>query len=204
MKTLNLLLLATFLCCFTGCEDKKTTTPVSEVNQTTLQTEEHNDTLTIKERNKPHTFILSDIEDHNYTVNIINKEITISTVSKKLIILNFFATWCPPCKGEIPYLADLQKKYKDSLFVAGILLNDDIDKEGLQHFIDNYGVNYFISNAKENDALAKLAMKRLHLTEDFPIPLTILFKDGHYYSHYEGAVPIEMLEHDMKNAMKKE
>jgi len=203
VKTLNLLFLATLLFCFTGCEDKKTE-PVIEVNQTNVPHEDQNDTIKIRKINQPYTFLLSDSQDTNHTLHIVNKDINISGVSKKLIILNLFATWCPPCKGEIPYLADLQTKYKDALFIAGILLNDDINQTALQTFKQTYGVNYFISNAKENDALAKLAVERLQLPEDFPIPITILFKDGHYYSHYEGAVPVEMLEHDIKNAINKE
>ena len=118
--------------------------------------------------------------------------------------MNFFATWCPPCKSEIPYLADLQKKYDGTLFIAGILVNDSLDKKTLKAFIEEYGINYFISRAQDNNTLVKLAVKRLQLDENFPIPLTILFKNGNYYSHYEGAVPVEMLEHDIKEAIHKE
>ena len=153
---------------------------------------------------KKYTFALNDLNDSNYSITIVNKHIEISHVDQKLILLNFFATWCPPCKSEIPYLADLKKKYDASLFIAGILVNDTPDKKTLETFTEAYGVNYFISNSKDNNALGKLAAKRLQLDEDFPIPLTILFKNGNYYSHYEGAVPVEMLEHDIKEAIHKE
>ena len=208
MKTINILFLTIFLFCFTGCEDKKSTADtrheknitkemVSEENSTELSAEE-------LELRKKYTFQLSDMNDTNHSITLDYKHIDISDVSEKIILLNFFATWCPPCKGEMPYLADLKKKYEGKLFIAGILVNDTPDKEHLQTFLKESEVNYFISNSSQNDALADLAAKRLKLGENFPIPLTILFKNGHYYSHYEGAVPVEMLEHDIKNAMSKE
>jgi len=198
VKKINILFLTAVLLCFTGCEDKK---PDTTVKKATIE-----DSNKTKETNKSkkYTFSLSDLNESNYSVSIENKHIEISTVNEELILLNFFATWCPPCKGEIPYLADLQKKYKGKLFIAGILLNDSPDDKTLKAFAKTYGINYFISNAKDNNALGKLAAKRLQLDKDFPIPLTILFKNGNYYSHYEGAVPVEMLEHDIKEAIHKE
>jgi len=198
VKKINILFLTAVLLCFTGCEDKK---PDTTVKKTTI--EDFNKTKETNE-SKKHTFSLRDLNGSNYSVSIENKHIKISTVNQKLILLNFFATWCPPCKGEIPYLADLQKKYKDRLFIAGILVNDSPDDKTLKAFTETYGINYFISNAKDNDAFVKLAVQKLQLDENFPIPLTILFKNGNYYAHYEGAVPVEMLEHDIKEAIHKD
>jgi len=205
VKTLKLLLLTTVLFYITACEDKKTE-PVSESNHSIIEEESDQvkEEKKTAERSKKYSFILSDVNDSNRTLSIENKHITISDVPQKLILVNFFATWCPPCKGEIPYLTDLQKKYEANLFITGILVNDNIDGESLKTFISDYDINYFVSNATQNEPLAKLAVKRLQLGENYPLPLTILFKNGNYYSHYEGAVPMEMLEHDIKNAMSKE
>jgi len=198
VKKINILFLTAILLCSTGCEDKRTDTAVKKtVTEEVPKIEK-------AEYMKKYTFALNDLNDSNYSITIVNKHIEISHVDQKLILLNFFATWCPPCKSEIPYLADLKKKYDASLFIAGILVNDTPDKKTLETFTEAYGVNYFISNSKDNNALGKLAAKRLQLDEDFPIPLTILFKNGNYYSHYEGAVPVEMLEHDIKEAIHKE
>ncbi len=198
MKKINILFLTAVLLCFTGCEDKKSDTTVE-----TATTEDANKREETNE-SKKYTFTLSDLNESNYSVSIQNKHIEISTVKQELILLNFFATWCPPCKGEIPYLADLQKKYEGKLFIAGILVNDKPDRKALKTFTETYGVNYFISSAKDNDDLVKLEVQKLQLDENFPIPLSILFKNGNYYSHYEGAVPVEMLEHDIKEAIHKE
>ena len=198
MKKINILFLTAILLCSTGCENKKTDTPVKET------TTEETPKIEKAEHMKKYTFALSDLNDSNHSITIVNKHIEISQVKQELILLNFFATWCPPCKGEIPYLADLQKKYDGKLFIAGIMVNDTPDRATLKTFMEHYGVNYFISRSKDNNALAELAAKRLQLDKNFPIPLSILFKNGNYYSHYEGAVPVEMLEHDIKEAIHKE
>ncbi len=212
MKNIKLLLLSTLLLCFTGCEDKKnaeTNTSIAskEHNKSLSQIDNSADTQALKkqaELRKKHSFVLNDLNDDNRSISIENKHLIIDKVKEKLILVNFFATWCPPCKGEIPYLADLKKKYKTDLFIAGILVNDTPDAKSLKNFIDKYAINYYISISEQNDALAKFVSKRLELDENFPIPLTILFKNGDYYSHYEGAVPVEMLEYDIKKAMGKD
>jgi len=205
VKNINILLLSAVLFFFTACEEKKTEevkiTP-KESNQSSVAVKEKIDkAFTEKET---YTFLLSDMQDQNHTFHIEHKRISLSNVEQKLILIHFFSTWCPPCQGEAPYLADLQKKYKKDLFILGLLVNDSPSKKELDTFRERYAVNYFISNTKENDAVSKLAVEKLQLPADHPLPLTILFKDGHYYSHYEGAVPVEMLEHDIKNASHKE
>ncbi len=153
---------------------------------------------------KKHTFILHDLNDDNRSISVENRELKISNVKEEMVLVNFFATWCPPCKGEIPYLVDLKKKYEGKLFIAGILVNDDSSNEALQGFIKEYGINYFVSHSDKNDTFIKFTTQRLHLDENTPLPLSILFKNGYYYSHYEGAVPVEMLEYDIKKALHKD
>ena len=198
----------------TGCEDKKSDLSKGNVKTETSKSAKESHKENNKRENNAseekdivepkYTYTLSDMNDINHTITIENKYIEISNVSEPIIVINFFATWCPPCKGEIPYLVDLQKKYEGKLFIAGILVNDTPDKEALESFLKTYEINYFVSNSHQNDDLSKLAIAKLHLPEDLPLPLTILFKGGHYYSHYEGAVPVEMLEYDIKNALNKE
>jgi len=149
------------------------------------------------------TFILNDTHQNRYTVTFKGKKLMIQHLKQSIVLINFFATWCPPCRGEIPYLSDLQKKYKEDLFVAGVLVNDEPDSHTLKEFIKKYQANYFISNSIQNNMFVLKLAKALHLPNDFPIPLTVIYKDGNYYRHYEGAVPIEMIEYDIKQALKK-
>lgn len=59
----------------------------------------------------------------------------------KAIMLNFFATWCPPCRKEIPDLVKVHEKYADKGVVI-IGLSVDEDKNAVPGFLQNLGVNY--------------------------------------------------------------
>jgi len=59
----------------------------------------------------------------------------------KVVLLNFWATWCPPCREEIPELIALQKQYKDRLEVIGLSEDDDAPQKVLE-FAQQEGINY--------------------------------------------------------------
>ena len=208
MKKTYILLLTTILLLLTGCEDKKSDEKVKIAEKTVKEktnakkkiSNEQKEALRIKNN----TFILADNNDTNHSVYVNNKNIEITSVQQEIVILNFFSTWCEPCKGQIPYISDLNKKYDNKIFVAAILVNDKIEKNNFELFKKDFNINYFISNSLQNDTFANKIVKNLKIDDNFRLPLTILFKNGKYYSHYEGAVPIEMLNHDIKNAMSKE
>ena len=60
----------------------------------------------------------------------------------KVVFLNFWATWCPPCREEIPELVELQNRYKDRLQVVGISMDDPENVAGVRRFSEREGVNY--------------------------------------------------------------
>jgi peroxiredoxin len=58
----------------------------------------------------------------------------------KVILLNFWATWCPPCRREIPAFIDLYDKYRDKGFIiVGMALDS---KQNAIDFVDPMGINY--------------------------------------------------------------
>jgi thiol-disulfide isomerase/thioredoxin len=59
----------------------------------------------------------------------------------KVVILNFWATWCPPCREEIPELVRLQEKYKDKLLIVGASEDED-GPQKVEQFVQQYGMNY--------------------------------------------------------------
>jgi len=206
VKKIIALLFITILICFTGCEDKKCDIPSEDnstdtINKTCDIVDINKSTLKINKDAK--TFKLHDIDNKDHTFHFDKKNILIDGVSQNFVLLNFFATWCPPCIGQVPYISDLEKKYKKDLFVAGVLVNDaNKEYHEIEAFSAKHTINYFISNAKENDTFAIALLKGLNIAENFQLPLTILYKNGKYYAHYEGAVPIEMIEHDIKKAIR--
>jgi cytochrome c biogenesis protein CcmG/thiol:disulfide interchange protein DsbE len=58
----------------------------------------------------------------------------------KVVALNFWATWCPPCREEIPDLIKLQKEMKEDVLFVGISL--DTKEEAVGPFAEEYGINY--------------------------------------------------------------
>lgn len=60
----------------------------------------------------------------------------------KIVIVNFWATWCPPCRKEMPYFVKLQEKYRDDVQFIGLDVNESADK--VKAFVEALGVNYII------------------------------------------------------------
>jgi thiol-disulfide isomerase/thioredoxin len=70
------------------------------------------------------------------------KTVQLSSLRGKPVVVNFWATYCEPCKNEMPSLAELQKKYEpDGLQVLGIVMDDPGEKTILD-FAHRLGVNY--------------------------------------------------------------
>jgi thiol-disulfide isomerase/thioredoxin len=59
----------------------------------------------------------------------------------KVVLVNFWATWCPPCREEIPILIELSEKYKDDLLIIGISMDDGPPGE-VRQFARQAGINY--------------------------------------------------------------
>ena len=82
--------------------------------------------------------------------SVSGKKITLSSYRGKVVILDFWATWCPPCKAEIPDFIKLYSKYKKDGFQ---MLGISVDQGGLvdvKPFMKDYGINYPIMLATES------------------------------------------------------
>lgn len=72
------------------------------------------------------------------------RPVHLSDFRGKAVVLNFWATWCPPCKEEIPWFIDLQKKYgPQGLQIVGVSM-DDGGRDAVAPFAREMGINYTV------------------------------------------------------------
>ncbi len=180
-------LFASLLFFLSGCESKSTKESVSKepspsASRTVSKAEER-------------TVVLTDVNGKKLVLKQVNNGFKIEG-NDKILMVDFFATWCPPCKAEIPHLVNLQNKYKDKIKIIGILMEENKDIEELKNFIKYFNINYDIFVGRGNYDLASL------LGGVSSIPLLVMYdKDGNYITHYMGAVPEEMIERDIQRAL---
>ena len=74
------------------------------------------------------------------------KPISLAGARGKIILLNFWASWCGPCRAEVPDLVELQTRYKDRLQVIGLVVDDD-DMDAIHQFVRGFGINYPVAVA---------------------------------------------------------
>src|SRR5258708_11075121 len=77
------------------------------------------------------------------------KSMRLSDLRGKAVLLNFWATWCGPCKVEMPWFVELQKQYgSQGLQIVGVAM-DDASKDDIAKFAKDMGVNYPVLIGKE-------------------------------------------------------
>src|SRR3954452_21270723 len=80
----------------------------------------------------PPAFVVKDLD---------GRDVSLASMRGKVVIVNFWATWCGPCRAEIPDLVALQEKYKDTLQVIGIS-EDEAGVDVVRRFAAEHKINY--------------------------------------------------------------
>ena len=129
----------------------------------------------LQDMNRAPDFTLKAINDSNYTL---------SKMEGKVVLINFWATWCGPCRMEIPEFNELQKTYYErGLNILGISVSDN--KKQLKNFTKSFAVNYPLLYGSAKD------MNKVMRDYDgvYAVPSSFLIgKNGNIIWKYPGAI----------------
>lgn len=116
--------------------------------------------------------------------------ISTASLQGKVALLNFWATWCSPCRAEIPEFVELQSKYKDKLQIVGISV-DDAPADQVKQFSVQTGINY------------PIVMSSRELLQEYggapALPTTfVVNREGGVVQKHVGFYPMEVYEEEIR------
>ena len=132
----------------------------------------------------------------NFTLTDLNGQpLELASYRGKVVLLDFWATWCTPCRAEIPHFIEFQNTYRDQGFQAiGISMDDDL--KPVRPFYEQFKMNYPV--ALGNEKLAQAYGGILGL------PVTFLIdRDGRIAAKYVGAVDIGVIQQGVQSLLQK-
>jgi len=172
---------------FIGCDSKPQ--KAQEVEVTVVKEK--------KEILKATNYTLTTTTGDKITFEVSDGVLFSKELNGKMVLINFWASWCKPCLVEMPSFVELQEKYKDDFLIIGVLFEKEKDQQELLSFMKKYNVNFPVTVGKENFRLAK----------DFDdvqmIPESFLYnKEGFFVEKFIGEVKKSKLENYIKSSLK--
>jgi peroxiredoxin len=130
----------------------------------------------------------------DFSLTDINGEmVSLSDFNGKVVILDFFASWCPPCRQEIPDFIELERSYGDKGFaMVGVAL---VNAGDAKEFSEKMGINYpvLVDDDKASEIYGPIRS----------IPTTfVIDKSGKIVKKYIGFRPKDVFEADIKELLK--
>lgn len=169
-----------------GCNRERNVNSNQAANPAPAETSNNGgQTVTVRRSNGltplPETLLSTQIE------TLDGKQMRLSDYSGKVVILDMWATWCGPCRNEIPELIKLSKEYEDrGVEVVGLTVdNPGIDTGKVLSFAREFNINYQLGWASREDASIIMG-----LSGSGSIPQTLIItRDGHVLKNFVGFHP---------------
>jgi peroxiredoxin len=121
------------------------------------------------------------------------QSLQLSAYRGKVVLLDFWATWCDPCREETPHLVELQNKYRDQgLQIIGVSMDDG--PEPVREFYQRFHMNYpvVMGNAKIGELYGGVL--------GLPIAF-VIGRDGRIYAKHIGATEASVFDEDVKKLL---
>ena len=123
--------------------------------------------------------------------DVSGRTLRLSDYKGKVVLLNFWATWCPPCRAEMPDLIKMQREYgSKGLQVIGITYSPEEISE-VRQFVQKLGVNYPIALG------TKEIMSLFDETETLPLTI-VIDRQGNLHARIEGILLPKEFEQKIK------
>ena len=124
----------------------------------------------------------------DFTVHDSDRTVTLSQLKGQVVVLNFWATWCPPCIEEMPSLVQMQQRMK-AKGVTVLAVSVDVDQDNYQRFLKDHSVN--LLSVRDADQIVTLRDGRITEcgTHD-----ELLSRGGYYSELYHKQLLEEELE----------
>lgn len=113
----------------------------------------------------------------------------------KVVIVDFWASWCEPCKIELPALNALHKKFKGKVMIVGINVDDDINEA--KSFLKEHGVSFPLAYDKDK--------KMVNTLEISTMPTSFILSEGKIVKIHSGfrAGDEKKIEEEIRSLLKK-
>ena len=135
--------------------------------------------------------IAPDFTLHDSTGGVVR----LSNYKGKVVVLNFWATWCPPCRTEIPWFSEFERNYaKEGLTVIGVAMNDDGWRSVLP-YMKQLNVSYPI-------ALGDASLADEYGAKDLPMTL-LIDRDGQVVITHPGVIEKTQFEEEITRLLRK-
>ena len=158
---------------------------------------------------------LTSISGQNLTLVRAKKGFIIENDEEKALMMDFFGTFCAPCKEEAAHLTRLWQDNAENFTLIGLTHFEDVSDNAVREFASNYGAYYFISNDKAANArIIAQVLADINYPNMEQLPFKVVLKNGEYQAlqdfwsksgrvnFYLGKVPTALMQEDLNAILK--